>query len=101
MDTKPLEALYDAHNAKIKAENAEYKKAVEDFLKENGLGGDVYNKSGRRGRLRVEKTYGDYEIKFYAYTKKGELSMLSSGSVWLGLASGLNAYRSAEEATDE
>ena len=92
-----LKTIYDAYVETTKKIDAWYKKAIEDCLKENGLGGDVYNKKGRRGRLIVEKNYGNYELRFYAYTKSGELSKLASGYVWVWSGSDLSDYRSAEK----
>ena len=60
MVKEELEKAHETHRAKINEANNEYRKALEDILERNGFGGDVYNKSGRRGRLLVEKTYGGY-----------------------------------------
>lgn len=91
-----LKHIYNVYEEKKKDLFGEYKKSVEDFLQENGLAGDVY-KSGRKGRLKVEYEHGGYEIKFYAYTKSGELSKMPSGYIWLWSPHNLDEYRKAED----
>ena len=95
-----LEDIYETYKSKLSAVKSEYKKAIEDFLTEKGLSEDVYNRNGKRGRLLVEKTFGGegYEIKFFAYTKSGELSKVSSGYIWVWSSNGLDDFRRADDA---
>lgn len=81
--------------------NSEHIKAVKDYLRENGLSEDVINPKGKRGRLRVLREYGSVEIKFYAYTKSGELSKLPSGYIYLWSNNPLGGYKRADKEVEE
>lgn len=89
-----LKSLYAEYNAEVSAVRDNFKRAIEDLLRENGFDKDVYH-NGRRGRLLVEYDRGSYELRFYAYTKSGELSKMSSGYVWLWSPSRLDEYQKA------
>lgn len=91
-----LENIYDAYNEKLSEVRKDYKTAVEDFLKRKGLSEDVYNKDGKRGRLIVESHLGEYEIRFFAYKKNGELSQKASDYVWIWMPTNLKNYRKAD-----
>ena len=91
-----LKNIFDTYKEKISEVRKDYKTAVEDFLKREGLSGDVYNKDGKRGRLIVEPHYNEYEIRFYSYKKNGELSQKASDYIWIWLPDNLKNYRKAD-----
>lgn len=91
-----LKNIYKAYCEKFSEVRKEYKTAVEDYLKQEGLSGDVYNKDGKLGRLVVDMYNGEYEIRFYSYKKNGELSQKASGYIWIWLPDNLKNYRKAD-----
>ena len=58
-----------------------YKDRLNEYLKENNLDGDMIRISDNaRGVFKViGDTYGGIRIKFYKYTKKGEIALNGSG----------------------
>ena len=53
---------------------------MKEILRENGLDGDVISiKSGKKGRILIERYIGDFpKYRFHTYTKSGELSQKAS-----------------------
>lgn len=92
-----LKDIYDIYNTKLLDVKSEYKWAIENYLVEKGLSEDVYNRSGKRGRLLVESTCGEYVIEFYIYVKSGELSKLPSDYIWIWSPTELDNFRRAAD----
>lgn len=88
-----LEQEFSERYGKLKSWHCE---RLKELLSTTGYDKDVIQRrSGLKGRLVVFKDYYSsygYEIRFYKYTKSGELSMLSSGRCW-----DLNDYEIVEE----
>lgn len=78
--------LRERHREAEKAYSREYEELLINILKEHRCYDvDVIRvKDNVRGRFKVEKsTYSpDYDVKFCPYTKKGELSLKSSGYMY-------------------
>ena len=65
----------------------EYRDAMEKWLKENHLDGDVIRlKDGKKGQLMVVESYYEssmvYVLKFYPYTKTGKVSVKCDGWIY-------------------
>lgn len=60
-----------------------YREALEELIKENGMDkGVIRIKDGKEGVLLVVQDFYrrlGYEVKFYPFTKSGEVSQKSSG----------------------